>query len=206
MSRRKRMLEGLDEDLRDHIKRETQDSIDRGMSPEEARSAALRKFANVMRVKEDTREVWSFVWLEQLLQDIRFAIRMLPKSPCFAAVAVLTLALGIGANTAIFSVVKAVILDPLPYPQPNQLVMLLERVQLRTYQNDQYDPSPGDFAEWRAQNLVFEGISAIQDRSFNLTASVGSSSHGHTIKIYPASSPANLRRLFACPAIWGQKG
>ena len=79
MTRRKRMLEELDQDIRDHIERETQDNIERGMSPEEARYAAMRKFGNVTRVKEETRAVWTFVWLEQLAQDIRYGLRMLRK-------------------------------------------------------------------------------------------------------------------------------
>ena len=81
MRRRKRMLENLEQDIRDHIETETQDNIERGMSPEEARYAALRKFGNVRRVQEEARDVWTFVWFEQLLQDIRCGFRMLMKDP-----------------------------------------------------------------------------------------------------------------------------
>jgi predicted permease len=124
MKRRKQMMDDLEQDIRAHIETETQDNIARGMSPEEARYAAMRKFGNVTRVQEEAREVWSFVWLEQLWQDLGFGLRILRKSPGFSAVAVLTLAFGIGANTAIFSLIDAVMLRSLPVENPAQLVVL----------------------------------------------------------------------------------
>ena len=86
-SRRKRMMEALDEGIRDFIERETQDNIDLGLPPQEAHYAALRKFGNVTRVREETRDVWTFIWLEQLWQDVRFGLRMLAKNPGFKVAA-----------------------------------------------------------------------------------------------------------------------
>jgi predicted permease len=156
MSRRKRMLEELDQDIRNHIERETQDNIERGMSPEEARYAAMRKFGNVTRVREETREVWSLVWFEQLVEDIRFGLRMLRKSPGFTAVAVLTLALGIGANTYIFSIVDALLLRPIEFSHPDRIVALWER--LPSVGIDRNEVSPANFLDWKAQNHVFDHI------------------------------------------------
>ena len=123
MKRRERMMVDLEQDIREHIEAETQDNIARGMSEEEARYAAIRKFGNVTRVQEEAREVWSFVWLEQLWQDVRYAIRTLARSPGFAAIVIVTLALGIGANTAIFSFIDGILLRSLPVKDPQQLVV-----------------------------------------------------------------------------------
>jgi hypothetical protein len=159
MSRRKRMMENLDQDIRDFIERETHDNIERGMPPEEARYAALRKFGNVTRVREETWEVWSFIWLEQLWQDVRFGLRQLRRSPGFTAVAVLTLALGIGANTAIFTLMDAVILRTLPVEKPGELF----QVQV------------GNAAGWRTAKLCgFQGsgISGVSPESGRITLAV----------------------------------
>ncbi len=120
----KRALNGLDQDIQDHIERETQDGIERGLSPEEARRQAILTFGNIALVKEDTRAVWVWVWLEQLLQDVRYALRVLRRNPSFASVVIATLGLGTGANTAIFSLMDQVLLRTLPVPQPGDLVLL----------------------------------------------------------------------------------
>jgi putative ABC transport system permease protein len=146
MRRRKRLLEQLDQDIRDHIERETEDNIERGMSSEEARRAAMRKFGNVTLVTEETRDVWSFVWLEQLLQDTRLGLRRLCKSPGFTVIAILTLALGIGASTSIFSVVNSVLLAHLPYKDPSRLSMIWSTNAVRGV--GKTPVSPGDYFEW----------------------------------------------------------
>ena len=196
MRRRKRMLEDLDHDIRDHIAKETQDNIERGMSPEEARYAAVRKFGNVTRVKEETREVWSIVWLEQLLQDIRYGSRMLRKSPGFTIVAVLTLALGIGANTAIFSVVDAVLLRPLPFENPSRLVALHEGLPKLGYPKMGF--SAPDLAIFAREQKSFSAIGAFQNEHVNI------SGHGEPERVTAARVSSSFFPMLGVEPLLGR--
>ena len=169
MNRGDRALESLDDDIRDHIERETEDNIGRGMTPEEARRQAKLKFGNVVLVKEDTRAVWTWRRLEELIQDSRYALRTLRRSPGYTAVAVITLALGIGANTAIFSVVHNVLLRPLPYSSPDQLVTVSSFIPQMQARFPTLPIRAVDFLELRRSSNALSELAAIADAEFNLT-------------------------------------
>jgi putative ABC transport system permease protein len=140
-------LDDLDREIRDHIDAETEDNLARGMAPGDARAAAIRKFGNVTRVKEDVRGVWVPDWIDQLRQDARDAGRRLRRNPGFSAIVILTLAMGIGLTTAVFSVVNAVLVRSLPVPDPDRLVWLTMHEPVA----DMEMFLSLEFVEWKAQ-------------------------------------------------------
>jgi putative ABC transport system permease protein len=156
LCRRNRASERLDDEMQFHLEQQVAENIAAGMSPEEARYAAMRAFGNPTVLKEETRDTWGWIWFEQIVQDVRYAARMLRKSPGFTAVAVFTLALGIGANTAIFSVIDRVLLAPLGYPHAERLVEL----ELTFGQSIQRAVAVSHFNVWRQQRNVFEAVAA----------------------------------------------
>jgi hypothetical protein len=154
MTEGRQNLDDLPDDIRDHLERETQDNIDRGMTPENARDAARRSFGNITLAMENTRAVWIPVWFDQLRQDMHYGLRMLRRNPAFSAVVIFTLAVGIGLTTAVFSVVNAVLVRPLSYPAADRLVWVA------TYDDrggDEFVASP-DFAAWLDQSSSFERL------------------------------------------------
>jgi predicted permease len=156
-------------ELDSHLAMLADENIRRGMQPEEARRAARIKLGGVTQLKETNRELRSLPVIETFLHDSRYALRMMRRNPGFTAVAVLTLALGIGANTAIFSVVYAVLLKPLPYANPNQLVSAFQANVQEGVPED--GTSYPNFEEWRAQNHVFSDLSTINFHQLTLTGS-----------------------------------
>ena len=154
MPLRRRPQRDFEDEIRSHIELETEQLIAQGMSPAEASLAARRRFGNVVAAQERYHDAGRFAWLEPLRDDVRYAMRMMRKAPLFTTILVLTLALGIGANTAVFSVVHGVLLSPLPYREPDRLVSLWE-----TLPNvDRIAISYPDFLDWKVRNHVFEDI------------------------------------------------
>jgi putative ABC transport system permease protein len=152
--RRKRAQNDLDEEIQAHLAIEERERIEAGASPADARCAARKDFGNELLVRETARDVWSWRWVEDLFRDLLYGIRVLRKNPGFATVAILTLALGIGCNTAMFSVINSVLLRPLPFHEPDRLIYMLE-----SQPSDGYDVTTlngQDFLDWKAQNHTLE--------------------------------------------------
>lgn len=164
---RNRSRREFDEEVQTHIGLLAERFIRQGMTREQAVDAARRQFGNATVVKETRSEMQTFVRLEILAQDLRYGARALLKNKSFAILAVLTLALGIGANTAIFSVVNAVLLRPLPYPDPDRLVILWGNVQRAKV--ERRGASYPDYLDWRNQSHSFDGMAAFDTAQFALT-------------------------------------
>jgi predicted permease len=163
--RRERQDRELRDEIQSHLEMAKRDRVERGQDKEEAERAVRREFGNVGLVREVTRDVWGWGLFERLMQDLRFGVRMLAKSPGFAAVAILTMTLGIGANTALFSVVNGILLNPLPYPDPEQLVTLAESKP----NFDSGSISFPNFRDWRKDNRTFSMMGISRSYSYSLT-------------------------------------
>src|ERR1700760_1493141 len=164
--RRRKLDADLDEELHAHIDLAIQENLQHGMSAEEARTSALRAFGGVAQTRETYREQRGFPLMQQLGRDLRFALRQLRKSPGYSIVVIVTLALGVGANTTVFSVVDAVMLRPLPYAQPQQLVEVASAdASSHLTRNVSYP----DFFDWREQNHSFEHLVSYTDNAYTLT-------------------------------------
>ena len=162
----------VERELRSDLDLEEEEQRERGVSPEEAHYAALRAFGNPALIREQTRAVWSCSVLENLARDVRISIRTLFRSPGFSMLAILIMALCIGATTSLFTVVRSVLLKPLPFRDPDRLVMIYEhfRDPSMNSQDFNYNPvAPADYYDWRAQTHGFEDMGAWRYWQFNLT-------------------------------------
>ena len=165
--RKNKLGDELDDELQIHIEMRTREFIAEGSTPEDAHNRARRLFGNQTLLKERTRDMDTIVWMDTLWQDLRYALRVLRKNLAFTAVAVLSLALGIGANTAIFSAVYAALLRPLPFKDPDRLVFIRKKNPPRGWIRNPI--SPAEVLAWRNESGVFEDIAAFTSSSCVLT-------------------------------------
>ena len=169
--RSRQMEREIDDEIASHLAEATEEYVRQGLSPEEARRAAQRSFGGVTQTREVYRQVGSFMWLEDLARDLRHALRTLRRSPAFTAAAVATLALAIGANTAMFSVLNAVLLRPLPYRSPEQLAMVWNEDPTQNLREGR--SALWDVEQWRSQSQSFADMATFDAVSRTLTGADG---------------------------------
>src|SRR5579863_3627637 len=157
----------LDEELQFHVDARTRDNLAAGLPPEQAQRDASLKFGNRTLIKERTRDMNLHAWIETTAQDLRYALRGLKRSPGFAATAILSLALGIGASVSIFTVADNLLLRPLPYPNASRLMILWEGNKTHNFKRNVV--APANYLDWKAQNDVFESMAVFQDSRTVLT-------------------------------------
>ena len=168
-SRRRRRFDDISVSIGEHIEERAEELMEEGMAREQAMQAARREFGNVTLVQEHSREVWQWAALESLLADLKLTLRRLRKSPGFAATVLLTMALGIGANTAVFSVVNSVLLKPLSYPEPQQLVTLRLTAPGLADFRDELRLSPSMYLTLAAHNRSFQSVGVWQSGTASIT-------------------------------------
>jgi predicted permease len=163
----------VERELQSDLDLEEEEQRERGVPAEEARHAARRAFGNPALISEQTRAVWSWNGLENLLRDLRIGVRTLFRSPGFSVLAVLVMALCLGATTALFSVVRGVLLEPLPFRDPSKLVMVYEHFRGSSSGSEYEQVSPADYYDWRSRTHGFEDIAALREWQFNLSGENG---------------------------------
>src|SRR5258707_3587033 len=163
----------LERELRSDLELEEEEQREGGISEEEARYAALRAFGNPTLIREQTSAVWSWNWLESLARDLRFSLRALRRTPGFSVIAILVMALGIGANVALFTVVRGVLLKPLPFQNPDHLVMLYEAGLQEDDTAGSNIVSGGMYSEWKKQNRSYSTLALAEGIRVGLSASGG---------------------------------
>jgi putative ABC transport system permease protein len=163
--RARRLDSQLDGEVRAHLELAERDALAEGLSPEEARREARRRFGSIERIREEHRDTRSARWIENLLKDVRYGLLLLRRDPGFAFVAIGVMAIGIGANTAMFSLIDAVLLKPLPYPEPERIV----RVWNAPTPTSRNGLSTLDFVDWKRLSTSFEALSAIRGLNVALT-------------------------------------
>jgi putative ABC transport system permease protein len=188
----------LDDEVRFHLETQIDRLVARGMARGEARSAALRRFGGVEQKKEECRDMRHVRLVDELIGNVRYALRTFRKAPAFTAVALLTLALGIGASTTIFSIVDAVVLRPLPFDEPGRLVAVLEVANKDTAPM-KGQTTPQTFLDWRAQLKAFDGLAAFSGASFE-----GRDPEGHPQTIRATRITSNFLAVVRVAPILGR--